>query len=97
MSVAIGIDFGTTNSSLALADPDSGVTLATFPLAGGITDAYRSLLYLEQIRQQNKLLLKPWTGPEGIERGGRPVRYARVNQVSVGRLQGARQAGSLRA
>src|SRR5580704_9248950 len=68
MSVAIGIDFGTTNSSLALADPDSGVTLATFPLAGGITDAYRSLLYLEQIRQQNKLLLKPWTGPEGIER-----------------------------
>jgi hypothetical chaperone protein len=67
MAVAIGIDFGTTNSSLALADPDSGVALATFPLAGGMTDAYRSLLYLEQIKQQNKVLLKPWTGPEGIE------------------------------
>jgi hypothetical chaperone protein len=33
-----------------------------------MTDAYRSLLYLEQIRQQNKLLMKSWTGPEGIER-----------------------------
>ena len=25
------------------------------------------LLYLEQIRQQNKLLIKSWSGPEGIE------------------------------
>jgi len=33
-----------------------------------MTDAYRSLLYLEQIRQQEKLLIKAWTGPEGIER-----------------------------
>jgi hypothetical chaperone protein len=64
---AIGIDFGTTNSSVALADPDSGVALATFPFAGEITDAYRSLLYLEQIRQQKKSVIKSWTGPEGIE------------------------------
>jgi hypothetical chaperone protein len=63
---AIGIDFGTTNSSVALAGP-AGVALATFPFAGEITDAYRSLLYLEQIRQQNKILIKSWTGPEGIE------------------------------
>jgi hypothetical chaperone protein len=65
--VAIGIDFGTTNSSIARALPDSGVTLATFPFNSGITDAYRSLLYLEQIKQQSKMLIKPWTGPEGIE------------------------------
>ncbi|MGA2877966.1 MAG: Hsp70 family protein [Bryobacteraceae bacterium] len=65
--VAIGIDFGTTNSSVARLDPVSGIALATFPFAGGITDAYRSLLYLEQIRQQNKLLIKSWSGPEGIE------------------------------
>src|ERR1700733_15598828 len=64
---SIGIDFGTTNSSVACAHPASGVTLATFPFAGALTAAYRSLLYLEQIRQQNKLLLKSWTGPEGIE------------------------------
>jgi hypothetical chaperone protein len=66
-NVAIGIDFGTTNSSIARAHPDSGVTLATFPFNAGITDAYRSLLYLEQIKQQSKVLIKPWTGPEGIE------------------------------
>ena len=66
--VAIGIDFGTTNSSIACADPVSGVALATFPFAGGMTDAYRSLLYLEQIKEQNKVFIKSWTGPEGIER-----------------------------
>ena len=64
---AIGIDFGTTNSSVALADPAMGVALATFPFAGEITDAYRSLLYLEQIKQQKKSVIKSWTGPEGIE------------------------------
>jgi hypothetical chaperone protein len=33
-----------------------------------VTDAYRSLLYLEQIREQHKVLIKSWSGPEGIER-----------------------------
>jgi hypothetical chaperone protein len=56
---AVGIDFGTTNSSIALADSSGSVELATFPFAGAITDAYRSLLYLEKT--------KSWTGPEGIE------------------------------
>jgi hypothetical chaperone protein len=65
---AIGIDFGTTNSSIACADPVSSVALASFPFVGGMTDAYRSLLYLEQIRQQNKVFIKSWTGPRGIER-----------------------------
>jgi hypothetical chaperone protein len=65
--VAIGIDFGTTNSSIARADPATGVTLATFPFAGEMTGAYRSLLYLEQIKQQNKTIIKSWTGPEGIQ------------------------------
>lgn len=32
-----------------------------------MTGAYRSLLYLEQLKQQNKMLIKSWTGPEGIE------------------------------
>jgi hypothetical chaperone protein len=66
-SSAIGIDFGTTNSSIARADSASGIALATFPFAGAITDSYRSLLYLEQIKQQNKVLIKSWSGPEGIE------------------------------
>lgn len=31
------------------------------------TDSYRSLLYLEQIKEQGARTLKSWTGPEGIE------------------------------
>jgi hypothetical chaperone protein len=58
--VAAGIDFGTTNSSFALADSSGSVQLATFPYMGALTDAYRSLLYLERT--------KSWSGPEGIER-----------------------------
>jgi hypothetical chaperone protein len=76
---AIGIDFGTTNSSVARAGPD-GVTLATFPFAGEITDAYRSLLYLEQLKQQNKTLIKSWTGPEGIEHYLDPEHKGRLIQ-----------------
>jgi hypothetical chaperone protein len=43
------------------------VELCRFPYAGGITDAYRSLLYLEQARERGAVRIKSWTGPEGIE------------------------------
>jgi len=65
---AIGIDFGTTNSALARATSRDRVELATFPFDGAMTDAYRSLLYLEQIKENAKSVVKSWTGPEGIER-----------------------------
>jgi hypothetical chaperone protein len=65
--LSIGIDFGTTNSSIARADPDSGVALATFPFNGSLTDSYRSLIYLEKTTERNKALIGSWTGPEGIE------------------------------
>jgi hypothetical chaperone protein len=65
---AAGIDFGTTNSSVArCANHSSTVEIARFPLLGGTTESYRSLLYLEQVRQQGKNKLVSWTGPEGIE------------------------------
>src|SRR5436305_7689499 len=65
---AIGIDFGTTNSSIAHAFSSGNVELAHFPQMGGLTDSYRSLLYLEQVRERGVSTLKSWTGPEGIER-----------------------------
>lgn len=65
---AIGIDFGTTNSSIARANEVGEVELAQFPTATGVTDAYRSLLYLEQHKERGVNALKSWTGPEGIER-----------------------------
>ena len=42
--------------------------MAQFAQAGGLTDAYRSLLYLEQERERGTKVTKSWTGPEGIER-----------------------------
>ena len=64
---AIGIDFGTTNSSIAFAGCSNEVQLAKFPYLGGVTDAYRSLLYLQQAKESGMNVLKSWTGPEGIE------------------------------
>jgi hypothetical chaperone protein len=64
---AIGIDFGTTNSAVARVTSDGGVELATFPFEGAFTDAYRSLLYLELIKERGRNTVKSFTGPEGIE------------------------------
>ena len=63
----IGIDFGTTNSSIACADCSDEVQLAKFPYLGGLTDAYRSLLYLQREKEGGANILKSWTGPEAIE------------------------------
>jgi len=64
---AIGIDFGTTNSSIARAKDSGEVELASFPYLGDVTASYRSLLYLEQMKERGVNALKSWSGPEGIE------------------------------
>jgi hypothetical chaperone protein len=65
---AVGIDFGTTNSSIArVIGGSSNVELARFPFLGAETESYRSLLYLENVRQVGKNRLVSWTGPAGIE------------------------------
>ena len=65
--VAVGIDFGTTNSSIAFASRSEEVQLAKFPYLESLTDAYRSLLYLQQVKEGGVRAPKSWTGPEGIE------------------------------
>ena len=68
MAVAVGIDFGTTNSSIArFVNGASAVELARFSLFGEFTESYRSLLYLENVRQAGKNKVISWTGPAGIE------------------------------
>ncbi|HME09728.1 MAG TPA: Hsp70 family protein [Bryobacteraceae bacterium] len=67
-AIAFGLDFGTTNSSLAALLPDGAVRLARFHQGAGFTDAFRSLLYLEQIVSAGRKATKSWTGPQGIER-----------------------------
>jgi hypothetical chaperone protein len=68
MDLALGLDFGTTNSSIALAHPDGAVQVLQFPTSGEPTASYRSLLYLERVRTGARTSTKSWTGPAGIER-----------------------------
>ena len=64
----LGIDFGTTNSSVARADEQGEVQLVQFPAADALVAAYRSLLYLEHTKTKTRSQLHSWSGPEGIER-----------------------------
>ena len=63
----IGFDFGTTNSSIAIASRGNEIRLAAFPFAGGLTESFRSVLYLEQLKQAGRTTLKSRTGPAAIE------------------------------
>jgi hypothetical chaperone protein len=64
--MAIGFDFGTTNSSIALAAENGDVQVASFADRAGSTESFRSLLYLERIREARRSIIKSWAGPEGI-------------------------------
>src|ERR1039457_7073020 len=66
---AVGIDFGTTNSSVALAIGNSQVQLASFLSGGAQTWSFRSVLYLEQsITASGAKRAHSLTGPAAIER-----------------------------
>ena len=64
---AIGIDFGTTNSSIALARANGAVELVSFPTATATTESFRSVLYLEQLKHAGRTQIKGFTGPAAIE------------------------------
>jgi hypothetical chaperone protein len=64
---SIGIDFGTTNSSIALALPGGEIDLVRFPTAAATTESFRSVLYLEQHKQAGRSQVKSFTGPSAIE------------------------------
>ena len=63
---AIGIDFGTTNSTVARASGKSQVELVSFSTLAGETFSSRSVLYLEERGGSAKT--QTWTGPVAIER-----------------------------
>ena len=63
---AVGIDFGTTNSSVALADADGGVRFAQFATPLGLTASSRSLLYLQRETTAPGKPVRVWSGPEAI-------------------------------
>jgi hypothetical chaperone protein len=67
IGLSLGIDFGTTNSSIAVARGNGVVELASFPTAKGATESFRSVLYLEQQKHAGRTQIKSFTGPSGIE------------------------------
>lgn len=66
---AVGIDFGTTNSSVALATKGSAVRLASFEFRGAATPSFRSVLYFEQLKASSGITRTDSSaGPVAIER-----------------------------
>jgi len=66
---AVGIDFGTTNSSVALVTPDAQVRFATFPFGGADLLSFRSVLYFEASLSSNGIKrTHSLSGPAAIER-----------------------------
>ena len=63
----VGIDFGTTNSAIALANPDASVTMARFHASDQETENFRSVLYFEQVREGNRKNISAHAGPSAIE------------------------------
>jgi hypothetical chaperone protein len=65
----VGIDFGTTNSSIALTDGNSETQLASFSFRSEETPSFRSVLYLEQYKSPSGARrAHSFTGPTAIER-----------------------------
>lgn len=64
----LGIDFGTTNSAVALALPDRSTKLAQFRSGTGRTSVYRSVLCFETHERDSRRQMKASTGPLAIER-----------------------------
>jgi hypothetical chaperone protein len=63
----VGIDFGTTNSTVARAIPGGQVELAAFPTRTGHTFSFRSLLYMVQTKTGASTRTHAFTGPQAIE------------------------------
>jgi hypothetical chaperone protein len=64
----IGIDFGTTNSAVAVADGSGHVTTARYPSGDTESETFRSILFFAQPQKGMRRELSAYAGPEAIER-----------------------------
>ena len=67
MRRAIGIDFGTTNSAVAVADANAQVTTEHFGHDGKDLETYRSILYFAAAEKGSGKRMAAYAGPEAIE------------------------------
>lgn len=65
MARAIGVDFGTTNSALAVVDDRAEPRLAEFGWSGGESATFRSILYFERDEDDR---IQSVAGPRAIDR-----------------------------
>jgi len=66
MQAVIGLDFGTTNSAIAVAEADKQATLARFQLGSDTTTSFRSILYFPPKDRASSAKAEPKAGPEAI-------------------------------
>ncbi len=64
---AVGLDFGTTNSAVAVAAAGQPPRLARFPSAAGDTETFRSVLFFEGGRATQRNAEFAYAGPSAIE------------------------------
>jgi hypothetical chaperone protein len=64
---SVGLDFGTTNSAIGVADGDK-VTLARFSHKGGVTDTFRSVLYFHPDARDKHGRYESIAGPRALDR-----------------------------
>ncbi len=65
---AIGVDFGTTNSVVALADASGDVLVRRFDTPNGSVDAYRSALLFFREGRPPRAQVKHVSGPAALDR-----------------------------
>src|SRR5829696_4696389 len=66
MEPVIGLDFGTTNSAIAVADDERQATLATFSDGSATTTSFRSILYFPARDRSAPRKIETHAGPEAI-------------------------------
>src|SRR5215813_2984395 len=66
MPPVIGLDFGTTNSAIAVADEGKQATLASFSAASDTTTSFRSILYFPSRDRSATVKAETKAGPEAI-------------------------------
>jgi hypothetical chaperone protein len=68
MAPTVGLDFGTTNSALAVRDGAAAPILAGFPGADGPTPTFRSILFFDADEHGPNTVARPAAGAQAISR-----------------------------
>ena len=63
----IGLDFGTTNSALALASPGGGSDLVRFATREGPSSTFRSVLFFDPSELDPRAGVRAFAGPQALE------------------------------